>query len=141
MKSSVWASHCWVFIPSYFFISKLCEFVIGNSWRIMGASFFPPTFHIFFHSLVIFHYLLNNNESPLFGLSILTFFYNHYWIWFFFGYKIEILLYPNLSVYVCETPFWKLEPHIFPPTSHKHSYLWSDHRTKGVRWWFDYLIL
>jgi len=24
-------------------------------------------------------------------------------------YKIEILLYPNISVYVCEVPSWKLE--------------------------------
>ena len=26
-------------------------------------------------------------------------------VYFYFLYKIEILLYPNLSVYVCETPF------------------------------------
>ena len=28
----------------------------------------------------------------------------------FFFYKIEFLLYPNLSVYVCEIPSWRLEP-------------------------------
>ena len=33
----------------------------------------------------------------------------------FFLYKIEILLYPNLSVYVCEAPSWKLEPRSLPP--------------------------
>ena len=33
-----------------------------------------------------------------------------------FFYKIEILLYPNLSVYVCEASSWKLEPR--PLSSH-----------------------
>ena len=57
-------------------------------------------------------------------------------IFFFFLFWIQdrILLYPNLSVYVCETPSWRLEPGPLPPTLHKHLYLWSDHRTKGVRW-------
>ena len=36
---------------------------------------------------------------------------------------------------MCETPSWRLEPGPLPPTLHKHLYLWSDHRTKGVRWW------
>ena len=38
---------------------------------------------------------------------------------FFFFYKIEILLYPNLSVYVCETPSWRFElwPLPFTPIS------------------------
>ena len=35
---------------------------------------------------------------------------------FFFKYKIEILLYPNLNLYVCETPFRKLELRPLPPT-------------------------
>ena len=29
---------------------------------------------------------------------------------------------------------WRLEPWPLPSTPHKHLYLWSDHRTKGVRW-------
>ena len=69
------------------------------------------------------------------------------WIWYqfttlvvlqmakdFFWYKIEILLYPNLCVYVCKGPSWRLKPRSLPPTLHKHLYLWSDHHTKGVRW-------
>ena len=50
-------------------------------------------------------------------------------------YKIRILLYPNLSVYVCEAHFWRLEPRPLPSTPHKYLYLWSNYRTKGVRWW------
>ena len=52
----------------------------------------------------------------------------------------RILLQPNLSVYVCEAPSWRLEPRPLPPTPHKHLYLWNDHRTKGVQW-FRYYIL
>ena len=51
-----------------------------------------------------------------------------------FFYKVEILLYHNLSVYVCETPSWRFEFRPLPPTLHKHLYLWSDHHTNGVRW-------
>ena len=54
-------------------------------------------------------------------------------VYIYIFYKIEILLYLNLSVYVCEVPSWKLELRPLPPTSHKYLYLWSDHRTKGVR--------
>ena len=57
-------------------------------------------------------------------------------IFFFFFFFIQdrILLQPNLSVYVCETPSWRFESRPLPPTPYKHIYLWSDHRTKGVRW-------
>ena len=53
---------------------------------------------------------------------------------FFFFLQNKILLYPNLSLYVCETPSLRLEPRPLPPTLHKHLYLWSDHRTKSVSW-------
>ena len=33
---------------------------------------------------------------------------------FIFFYKIEFLLYPNLSVYVCEAPSWRLESRPLP---------------------------
>ena len=59
---------------------------------------------------------------------------------FFFFLQDKILLYPNLNVYVCEAPSWRLEPRSLPPTLHKHLYLWSDHRTKGVRWIFLVLL-
>ena len=36
--------------------------------------------------------------------------YTHTHIYIYILYKLEFLLYPNLSVYVCETPSWKLEP-------------------------------
>ena len=32
----------------------------------------------------------------------------------FFLYKIKILLYPNISVYMCETPSWRLESWSLP---------------------------
>ena len=35
---------------------------------------------------------------------------------------------------MCETPSWRLELWPLPPTLHKHLYLYSDHRTKDVRW-------
>ena len=57
--------------------------------------------------------------------SFFPFFFIHY----------RILLYPNLSVYMCEAPSWRFEPLTLPPTLYKHLYLWSDHRTKGV-WWY-----
>ena len=47
-------------------------------------------------------------------------------------YNIEILLYPNLTIYVCETSFWKFKSQPMPPTPYKHLYLWSDH--------FDFII-
>ena len=28
-----------------------------------------------------------------------------------------------------------LKPRPLPPTPHKHLYLWSDHHTKGMRWY------
>ena len=37
---------------------------------------------------------------------------------FIFFYKIEFLLYPNLSVYVCEAPSWRLESRPLPLTPH-----------------------
>ena len=37
---------------------------------------------------------------------------------FFFGYKTKFLLQPNLSVYVCESPSWRLESRPLPPTSY-----------------------
>ena len=33
-----------------------------------------------------------------------------------------------------EVPSWKFEPRPLFPTPHKHLYLWSDHRVKGVRY-------
>ena len=42
-------------------------------------------------------------------------------LFLFFLYKIEILLYPNLNVYVCEPPFQKLESHPLSPPSHPTS--------------------
>ena len=41
---------------------------------------------------------------------------------FFFFYKIEFLLLPNLNVYVCKISFWRLEPQLLPLTSHKNLY-------------------
>ena len=29
---------------------------------------------------------------------------------------------------------WRLEPYPLTPIPHKHLYLWSDHRTKGIQW-------
>ena len=55
-------------------------------------------------------------------------------------YKIEILLYPNLSVYMCETPSWRLEPWPLPPTPHKHLYLWSDQCTKMCGGYYLYIL-
>ena len=52
---------------------------------------------------------------------------------FFFFYKIEILLQPNLSIYVCETPSQRLESRSLSPTPHKHLYLWNDHRIKSMQ--------
>ena len=51
--------------------------------------------------------------------------------YFFLFYKIEFLLYSNLSVYICKISSLKLELCLLPPTPHKHLYFWSDHRTKG----------
>ena len=77
-------------------------------------------FNLFsFLSLYIFLYLLNFVFCFLF---------------FIFLYKIELLLYLNLSIYVCEAPSWILELRPLPPTSHEHLYLWSNHYTKGARW-------
>ena len=45
--------------------------------------------------------------------------YNIY-IYIYILYKIEILLYSNLSVYVCEAPSWRLEPRSLLPTLHKY---------------------
>ena len=42
---------------------------------------------------------------------------------FFFFIQNRILVWPNLSVYVCETPSWSLEPRSLPPKLHKHLYL------------------
>ena len=39
---------------------------------------------------------------------------------FFLIYKIKILLKPNLSVYMCETPSWRLKPRLLPLTPHKY---------------------
>ena len=39
-------------------------------------------------------------------------------LFFIFFYKIEFLLYPNLSVYVCEAPSWRLESRSLPLTPH-----------------------
>ena len=55
------------------------------------------------------------------------------YIYIYILYKIEILLQPNLSVYVRETPPWRLESRPLPPTPHMHLYLWSDHYTKGMQ--------
>ena len=44
-------------------------------------------------------------------------------LFFFFFYKIEFLLYPNLSVYICKAPSWKLEPHPLSTMPYKHLYL------------------
>ena len=57
-----------------------------------------------------------------------------------FIYKIKILLYPNLIIYVCETPSWRLEHRPMPPIPHKHLYLWSDHCTKGMQWWINDIV-
>ena len=43
-----------------------------------------------------------------------------------------ILLYPNLSVYVCKTLF--LETWTLTLDPHTPQALWSDHRTKDVQW-------
>ena len=47
-------------------------------------------------------------------MFIIFYFFN---VFFFFFYKIEILLYPNLSVYVCKTLSWKLKPRPLPPNT------------------------
>ena len=36
-------------------------------------------------------------------------------LYIYIWYKIEILLKPNLSVYVCEALFWRLEPWFLSP--------------------------
>ena len=46
---------------------------------------------------------------------------------YFFIYKIEFILWPNPSVYVCEAFSWRLEPRPLTPTLYKHLYLWSDY--------------
>ena len=58
---------------------------------------------------------------------------------FFFFLQDRILLWPNLSIYVCETLSWRLKLRPLPPTLHKHLYLCSDHYTKGVRW--SYILI
>ena len=45
------------------------------------------------------------------GKAPFIYIYIYIYIW----YKIEILLKPNLSVYVCEALFWRLEPWFLPP--------------------------
>ena len=50
---------------------------------------------------------------------------------FFFFIQDRILLYPNLSVYVCKSLSYRLEPRPLPPTTHKYLYLWSDHMSKS----------
>ena len=42
---------------------------------------------------------------------------------------------------MCETPFWRIEPQSLSPTPHKHLYLWSNHRTKGVQWYIGFKVL
>ena len=37
---------------------------------------------------------------------------------------------------MCETLFWRLEPQPLAPIPHKYLYLWSDHRTKDVQWYY-----
>ena len=41
----------------------------------------------------------------------------------FILYTIKFLFYSNLSIYMCETPSWRLEPWLLAPTLHKHLYL------------------
>ena len=38
-----------------------------------------------------------------------------FFFFIYFLYKIEIILYHNLNVYVCEAPFWRLELRPLPP--------------------------
>ena len=42
---------------------------------------------------------------------------------------------------MCEVPSWRLEPRPLSPTPYKHLYLWSDYRTKNVRWLLELLLL
>ena len=37
-------------------------------------------------------------------------------------------------IYICKTPFWKLESRPLSLTPHKYLYLWSNYRTKSG-WW------
>ena len=41
----------------------------------------------------------------------------------FILYTIKFLFYSNLSIYMCETPFWRLEPWLLAPTLHIQLYL------------------
>ena len=44
------------------------------------------------------------------------------YIYIYILYKVEILFKPNLSVYVCETPSWRLESRPLSLTPHKQIY-------------------
>ena len=58
----------------------------------------------------------------------------HFFFFYFILYKIEILLYHNLSVYVCETPSWRLEPRPLPPHTWQALILveWPSHQRYTV---------
>ena len=77
------------------------------------------------------------------NLLILKHFENSLFIPFFFLYKIEILFWHNLNVYVRGAPFLKLEPWLLSPIPYNHLYLWSDHHihqwcTVVIHTKFDY---
>ena len=44
-------------------------------------------------------------------------------IFFFFFNNIEIILYSNLNIYVCEVYFWRLKPWYLPLIPYKYLYL------------------
>ena len=58
------------------------------------------------------HFLTLLFRFPVMGIFFFFFFFL---LLFFFFYKIKFLLYPNLSIYVCETPSWRLEFRPLPP--------------------------
>ena len=108
-----------------FSVKDLDSVVADKEWVPLGLKFFP-----FQHQLLLTSWQTKFwTTGPSFlCICVKQFFY------LFFIIQDRILLQPNLSVYVCETPSWRFEPQPLSLTPHKHLYLWSDYRTKNVRW-------
>ena len=68
---------------------------------------------------------MSNFKAPSYSFSKITIGNWRKWGYFilFFLIQDRILLYPNLSVYVCETLSWRLELRFLPFTLYKHLYL------------------
>ena len=60
--------------------------------------------------------LATTNKRRISGINICLLYYSNLIVFYFILYKIKILLYPNLNLYVCETPFRKLELRLLTPT-------------------------